>query len=99
MKIAHEIIKKPIVTEKSFAESQRGRYSFVVGRDANKIAIKDAVQALYGVTVVGVFTNIIKGTKMRYTKKGRNIVNLSYKKARVQLAKDQKIDIFESQEK
>ena len=99
MKVAHEIIKKAIVTEKSFAESQRGRYSFVVDQAANKTAIKHAVEELYGVTVTGVFTNIIKGTKMRYTKKGRNLVNLTYKKARVQLAKDQKIDVFEAEEK
>ncbi len=95
MKSIHEVIKKPIISEKSFAEASRGRYSFVVDESANKNDIKAAVEKMFNVKVVGVATNIIKGSKMRFTKKGRNLQNLTYKKARVQLAKDQKIDIFE----
>ncbi|HRN96807.1 MAG TPA: 50S ribosomal protein L23 [Candidatus Levybacteria bacterium] len=95
MKQIHNVIKKPIISEKSFAEAGRGRYSFIVATNANKTAIKLAVEEMFGVTVVGVATNIVKGSKMRFTKKGRNLQDLTYKKARVQLAKDQKIDIFE----
>ncbi len=91
----HEIIIKPVVSEKSFAEAGKGRYTFEVAKDANKTDIKRAVESLYGVKVVGVATNIVKGTKMRFTRRGRNIQDLTYKKARVQVAKDQKIDIFE----
>jgi large subunit ribosomal protein L23 len=95
MKQTHTIIKKPIISEKSFAEAGRGRYSFVVATSANKTEIKHAIEKMFGVTVVGVATNIIKGSQLRFTKKGRNLQDLTYKKARVQLAKDQKIDIFE----
>ena len=95
MKQIHNIIKRPIISEKSFAEAGRGRYSFVVATSANKTAIKLAVEKMFGVTVGSVATNIIKGSHMRFTKIGRNLQDLTYKKARVQLAKDQKIDIFE----
>jgi ribosomal protein L23 len=50
---------------------------------------------MFDVKVIEVATNIVKGSKLRFTKKGRNLQDLTYKKARVQLAKDQKIDIFE----
>lgn len=95
MKAVHEIIKRPIISEKSFAEASRGRYSFVVELSANKNDIKAAVEKMFNVKVVDVATNIIKGSKIRFTKRGRSEQNLTYKKARVQLAKDQKIDIFE----
>lgn len=95
MKTVFDIIKKPIISEKSFAEASRGRYTFVVDQFANKTEIGLAVEKMFNVKVVGVATNIVKGTKVRMTKKGRNVQNLTYKKARVQLAKDQKIDIFE----
>jgi large subunit ribosomal protein L23 len=95
MKQIHSIIKKPIISEKSFVEAGRGRYSFVVAKTANKTDIKLAIEKMFSVKVVDVATNIVKGSKMRFTKKGRNLQDLTYKKARVQLAKDQKIDIFE----
>lgn len=95
MKQTHNIIVKPIISEKSFAEAGRGRYSFVVATRANKTAIKRAIEKMFNVTVVDVATNIVKGSHMRFTKKGRNLQDLTYKKARVQLAKDQKIDMFE----
>ena len=95
MKTVYDIIKKPIISEKSFAEAARGRYTFVVDQYANKTEIGLAVEKMFKVKVVGVATNIVKGSKTRFTKKGRNVQNLTYKKARVQLAKDQKIDIFE----
>lgn len=98
MKTAFEIIKKPIVSEKSFSDAGKGRYTFVVDRAANKTDIKLAVEKLFNVKVVDVATNIVKGSRMRYTRKGKNVVDLTYKKARVQLAKDQKINIFEEVE-
>ena len=52
---AHEIILRPVISEKSMDESGRGKYTFAVHGDANKIQIKDAVEELWrteGVTVV-----------------------------------------------
>ncbi len=67
-----EILIKPILTEKMTAQSEkRGRYGFVVARDADKPQIKDAVEKQYGVKVVDVNTMINMGkAKRRYTKAG-----------------------------
>ena len=45
------VLVKPLVTEKISALNEEGRYGFVVAVKANKIQIKQAVEAMYGVTV------------------------------------------------
>ena len=72
------------------------RYTFKVSPDANKHEIKDAIEKLYEVTVVGVSTMNYSGkSKQRYTKsgiiKGRTV---AYKKAIVTIAKGQTIDFY-----
>ena len=42
-KPAHDVILKPVVSEKSYAASDRGQYTFVVAPDANKVQIKQAI--------------------------------------------------------
>ena len=71
-----EIIIKPIVTEKATGLSEKlNRYSFKVSKDANKIQIKQAVEAAYGVTVENVNTmNVCGKNKVRYTKSGKKAV-------------------------
>jgi len=44
----HQIIIKPIVSEKSYALLDTGSYTFVVHADANKIEIRQAVEAAFG---------------------------------------------------
>ena len=72
---AHEVILRPIISEKSMDESQRGKYTFAVHDDANKIQIKAAVEELCAkenVTVVSV--NVLttkRKEKRRGTKRGR----------------------------
>ena len=79
------IIIKPIVTEKQTAITEKiaNRYGFRVSPDANKFAIKQAVEEMYNVTVVSVNTiNYAGKRKSRYTKSG--IINgkeSAYKKA------------------
>jgi large subunit ribosomal protein L23 len=97
---AHEVILRPIISEKSMDESQRGKYTFAVHNDANKIQIKDAVEALFikeGVTVVGV--NVLttkRKEKRRGTKRGRITGwTTPWRKAVVTLAPGQKIEFFE----
>ena len=54
---AHEVVLRPVISEKSIDESNRGKYTFEVHPDANKIQIKDAIEELYRsekVTVVAV---------------------------------------------
>ena len=87
----------PVVTEKANAVSDRtNRYTFMVSPDANKFQIKDAVEKLYDVKVVGVSTMNYDGKKkQRYTRSGllRGKV-AAFKKAVVTLAEGQTIDFY-----
>ena len=68
---APEIILRPVISEKSIDESQRGKYTFAVHPDANKIQIKSAVETLYkkeNVTVIAV--NVLT-TKAKEKRRGR----------------------------
>ena len=97
---AHEVILRPIISEKSMDESQRGKYTFAVHDDANKIQIKAAVEALFAkenVTVVSV--NVLttkRKEKRRGTRRGRiSGWTTPWRKAVVTLAPGQKIEFFE----
>ncbi len=90
---AHYVIKRPILTEKStFAMNERAQYSFEVDPRATKGDIKQAVQQLYKVKVVGVNTQNRKG-KHRRLKYGLITEPLT-KKATVRLAEGQTIEMF-----
>lgn len=87
------VIKRPLITEKSTWESEsRNRYSFEVASDARKADIKRAVEALYKVKVAKVSTQLRKG-KHKKTKFGETYTG-TWKRATVQLAADQKIELF-----
>ena len=57
---AHEIIIRPIVSERSFSGMELNKYTFEVAKDANKYQIKDAVEEIFGVKVVRVNTLTVK---------------------------------------
>ncbi|MDR2690896.1 MAG: 50S ribosomal protein L23 [Dysgonamonadaceae bacterium] len=92
------IIIKPVVTEKQTAitEKKENRVGFRVTPSANKLQIKAAIEALYGVNVVKVNTMNYDGKrKSRYTKSG--VINgkeAAFKKAIVTLKEGQQIDFF-----
>ena len=91
------ILIKPIITEKATNDSELfNRYAFVVNKRANKIEIKDAVEAAYGVSIESVKTmNYPVLRKNKYTKKGLVTgTKASYKKAIVQLAEGESIDFY-----
>ena len=91
------ILIKPIITEKATADSElNNKYAFVVNNNANKIEIKDAVEAAYGVSVVKVRTiNVRPDRKTRYTKTGVVTGKTSaFKKALVQVAEGETIDLY-----
>ena len=97
---APEIVLRPVISEKSIDESGRGKYTFRVHPDANKIQIKAAIEQLYEkdkVTVVGV--NVLTRrarTKTRGTRSGRVVGQVAaWRKAVVTLAPVQKIQFFE----
>jgi large subunit ribosomal protein L23 len=97
---AADIILRPVISEKSIDESGRGKYTFAVHQDANKIQIKAAIEELYKkekVTVVAVNVLTSKAKeKRRGTKRGRITGHTSaWRKAVVTLAPGQKIEFFE----
>jgi large subunit ribosomal protein L23 len=92
-----EVLIKPIVTEKSNKLTDKSRtYSFRVGRKANKLEIKKAIEEFYGVTVKDVNTVVVPGkSKSRFTKAGFiSGVKPAYKKAYVTVAEGETIDLY-----
>ena len=90
---ATQIIKRPLITEKSAWEgAARNRYSFLVDMRASKHQIGVAVSKIYNVRVAGVRTQIRKGRTYR-TRHGVASTG-DWKKAVVQLHPDHKIDLF-----
>jgi large subunit ribosomal protein L23 len=91
------IIIKPIVTEKMTQQGEKlNRYGFKVQKDANKIEIKQAVEALYNVTVNDVNTIVVAAKKKsRFTKGGVIKGSTSaYKKAIVTVKDGETIDFY-----
>ncbi len=91
------ILIKPIITEKATTASElSNRFTFLVSKTANKIEIKKAVEAAYGVTVEKVRTlNYGSERKMRYTKTGiQNGKTNATKKAIVKVAEGETIDFY-----
>lgn len=90
-------IIKPLVTEKANRLSEKlNQFSFIVRPEANKLQIKDEVEALYKVSVVSVNTMRYAGkNKARYTRTGlvRGRTN-AYKKAIVTLKEGESIDFY-----
>lgn len=91
------ILIKPIITEKATRDSEmRNCFTFMVDRRSNKIEIKEAIEAAYGVTVEKVRTiNVRPDRKVRYTKAGLvSGKTKAYKKAVVQIADGDTIDLY-----
>lgn len=89
---AHDIILKPVVSEKSYALSDMGQYTFVVNPDANKVQIKQAIEEIFKVKVTNVNTLNRPGKRVRTrTGYGRRV---NEKRAIVTVAEGQSIDIF-----
>ena len=89
----YNVVIKPLVTEQGmhFANT-RNAYSFEVNKKANKIQIRNAVERLYSVKVLGVRTANVRGKPRR---RGRHFgLTRSWKKAVVVLGEDYHIDLF-----
>ena len=91
----YDIIRRPVLSEKSYSEIANKKYVFEVAVDANKIEIKEAVEKAFGVKVEKVNTVNVRGKLKR---QGRTQGYTSKrKKAIIQLTKDSKaIEIFEN---
>jgi large subunit ribosomal protein L23 len=91
------IIIKPIITEKITKDGEVfNRFGFVVDKKANKVQIKKAVEATYGISVVSVNTmNYRADRTTKYTKSGLiSGKTNSYKKAVVQVKEGETIDFY-----
>lgn len=87
----YDIVRSPLITEKATALSEKNQVVFKVAISATKPEIKVAVETLFGVKVVGVNTLVQKGKTKRF--KGRLGQRSDIKKAFVQLAEGQSIDL------
>jgi large subunit ribosomal protein L23 len=94
MKEAHQIIKRPLITEKSTRQKEEGnQIAFVVDPKAGKIQIRQAVEKLFKVKVLSVRTMNVTGKKKRMGKfLGRKS---DWKKAIVKLREGDRIEFFE----
>ena len=95
---AAQIILRPVISEKSMDETQRGKYTFAVHDDANKHQIAAAVEELFKVTVldVNVLTTKGKAKQGRWRRRTRVIGRTSsWRKAVVTLKAGDKIEFFE----
>lgn len=89
----YEVLRRPIVTEKTTMQIEQGLYTFEVDRRANKLQVKEAVEEVFGVDVVSVNIINMPGKPRRW---GRHISRTpSWKKAIVKLAEGQRIELFE----
>jgi len=86
----YEIIIRPIDTEKSrFQASELGKYTFQVHPGANKMEVKQAVEAIFDVEVTSVNTLIMPA------KRGWRSYRGPWKKAIVTVAEGDRVDVFE----
>ncbi len=88
-----DVIIKPVISEKSYADAGRGKYTFVVAPGATKPDIRRAVESIWGVRVTSVNTTHRRGkTVRRHLRVGRRS---DTRRAVVTLAEGEKIEIFE----
>lgn len=93
MKTSYDIIRRPIITEKSALLAEKAVYTFEVAKDANKVEIKKAIEEIFNVKVVAIRTvNVHKKAKRMSRYEG---FKAAYKKAIVRLEPGQTIKEFE----
>jgi large subunit ribosomal protein L23 len=89
----HDIIIRPLITEKNTNLMQYNQYSFEVDRNANKTQIRQAIQTIFNVRVTDVHTLNVRGKLKR---RGRTAgYTADWKKAIVTLAAGDRIELFE----
>jgi large subunit ribosomal protein L23 len=87
----YDVIRKPIITEKTTIASENGAVVFEVAIDSNKPSIKEAVESLFDVKVKAVNTTITKGKSKRF--RGMLGKRRDVKKAYVTLEEGNTIDV------
>ncbi len=89
----YEVLRRPLITEKSTVLQAQNKYAFEIADGANKLQIKQAVEKAFKVTVTGVNVITMRGKKKRMGR--REVISLPWKKAIVTLKPGDKIEFFE----
>jgi len=94
MKSPYDIIKTPLITEKStILKEKENKYAFLVNSQANKDEIKKAVEEIFKVKVIRVNTSYLRGKIKRVGRHSGKTPDM--KKAILTLKEGEKIEIFE----
>jgi len=91
----HDVLLRPVISEKSTIEAERNNYTFAVARDANKFLIKAAVEAEFKVKVLDVRIVNVRPKQKRRGRRTPGVVP-GWKKAVVTIAPGDKIELFEA---
>ena len=92
--MAHWVLRKPLVTEKTAELASEGVYVFEISNVAGKVEVRQAIRELYGVTPRRV--NIVRSKGKRVTFGRRKGVRKDWKKALVYLKKGETIEVFDT---
>ena len=95
MKNPRDVIIRPVVSEKSYGLLDSNVYTFVVHPDATKPEIHDAVESIFGVTVLKVNTLNRNGKRKMNRRTGTYGSRPDTKRAFVTLAEGDRIELFE----
>lgn len=93
MNSPYDILRKPLVTEKSMARQQQSVYTFIVAKEAGKAEIRKAVESVYNVKVDQVRTILMKGKFKRMKNMLLQGRRKDWKKAYVTLKEGYRLDI------
>lgn len=89
----YEVLRRPIISEKTTALKEQNKYVFEVAKGASKRQIKEAVEAAFKVNVIKVNVMNVPGKTRRFGR--RPVLTREWKKAVVTLQPGQKIEFFE----
>jgi len=89
----YEVLRRPLITEKSTILQSQGKYAFEVVKEASKTQIKQAVEKAFKVDVTSVNVMIVPGKRRRLGR--RELPPKPWKKAIVTLKPGDKIEFFE----
>ena len=97
MSTIHDILRRPIITEKSnYQAGELNKFVFEVSMDATKQMVKDAVETTFDVDVLRVnIVNVPAKRSRRWRNRRVKVRRSAYKKAIITLGPDERIDVFE----
>jgi large subunit ribosomal protein L23 len=97
MNTVYEVLRRPLVTEKSnYQVGKLHQYVFEVAQEATRIQVKEAVEAVFKVTVLRVNVINVPAKRSRKSRSRKWVISRpGYKKAIVTLSPDDSIQIFE----